>query len=372
MKDFHYYLFRQQSGGEMEIIMKKKRIKQLCLSTTLALGTILCVENCYAYQFLEDTNYMFRNPADVSFYIEHDYDYYDTYAPLIKEYVPKWNINSEIKAYFKDSASANVHFYFSTLDNGLYGECDALNKSRRNINLYRAWFKTDLTKKAETVVHEMGHAFGLAHTQSYNDSISVMREFGFNNKPYPLEDDRNAIAALTNGGYREFPEKQLRKEKNIPAKTDVFNSLEEMEKYSPIIIKGRKMIEEEPSYEFNKKGEIITSYTLSKVEVEEIIKDDANELDIGKNISILENEALNIMTQQIEHRANYKKTETDKEYYLFIYKASNGEWYIPSGVTFGKIPIDENEEMLYKENSKRDSALYPQEKIAKEVYEKYK
>lgn len=39
----------------------------------------------------------------------------------------------------------------------------------------------------------MGHALGLDHTQTINESIS--RDIGFNNKAYPLNDDILGIRA---------------------------------------------------------------------------------------------------------------------------------------------------------------------------------
>ena len=41
----------------------------------------------------------------------------------------------------------------------------------------------------------MGHALGLDHTKTINESISVMRALGFNNKAYPLNDDILGIRA---------------------------------------------------------------------------------------------------------------------------------------------------------------------------------
>ena len=46
-----------------------------------------------------------------------------------------------------------------------------------------------------------GHAVGLAHTQPSNNLISVMREFNFNGKAYPLSDDKKGIAAIYKWQY---------------------------------------------------------------------------------------------------------------------------------------------------------------------------
>jgi len=49
------------------------------------------------------------------------------------------------------------------------------------------------TTRQETVAHEMGHCWGLNDVTATN---ALMRGSGFNNNAYPLQDDKNGIAAL--------------------------------------------------------------------------------------------------------------------------------------------------------------------------------
>ena len=51
-------------------------------------------------------------------------------------------------------------------------------------------------RKNETIVHEVGHALGLAHCASAYNSISVMRATGFNDVAAPLMYDGYSIAKL--------------------------------------------------------------------------------------------------------------------------------------------------------------------------------
>lgn len=65
----------------------------------------------------------------------------------------------------------------------------------RRIIYYKSFKSLSAANKRETVVHEVGHTIGLSHTQQRNNSISVMRDYRFNGKAYPLSDDKKGINA---------------------------------------------------------------------------------------------------------------------------------------------------------------------------------
>ncbi|MBB6696609.1 matrixin family metalloprotease [Clostridium algidicarnis] len=89
----------------------------------------------------------------------------------------------------------NIYQGFVDTDNGTYGVCYYNTNRQSDIRYYRAFKNASSAVRNETVVHEVGHAIGLSHTQSVNNTESVMRATGFNNKAYPLSDDKAGINA---------------------------------------------------------------------------------------------------------------------------------------------------------------------------------
>ncbi len=71
-----------------------------------------------------------------------------------------------------------------------------IKKNRKRVVFYKPWFSETDLHKAETSIHEMGHALGLAHTQDKNVKKSIMRAVGFNNKCKLYRDDIRGIKSL--------------------------------------------------------------------------------------------------------------------------------------------------------------------------------
>jgi len=107
-----------------------------------------------------------------------------------------WNY-SGAKVYVKSSSSGYINIYQGVVntDNGNYGVCYYNNSRQSDIRYYRAFINASSAVRNETVIHEVGHALGLSHTQAANNSKAVMRATGFNNKAYPLADDKAGMNA---------------------------------------------------------------------------------------------------------------------------------------------------------------------------------
>lgn len=150
--------------------------------------------------------------------------------------------------------------------------------------------------------------------------------------------------------------------------------MQELENATPIIVKGIKTYENEPSIRKNEYGETTAVYTLSSFKIKEVFKNNTDALITNDSeIPILENEAYDKKTDTTYHIAGYKKMKTNNEYILFLYYSASDDWYVPKGVTFGKIPVDNTEENLYLETNEisRSNEKPIEDIIADQVREKY-
>ncbi len=143
-----------------------------------------------AYRF---NDWTLTNPQDVKFLISTTVGSYST---MVTTCTKKWEACPEIKVRAVEGEH-NIYFYARyDMDSGAYAIARHYSNDSHTVTLYRR-FHQELSnvEQQETVVHEVGHCLGLAHCEEENNTISVMREKGFNNKPYPLSDDKQGIAA---------------------------------------------------------------------------------------------------------------------------------------------------------------------------------
>lgn len=136
------------------------------------------------------------------------------------------------------------------------------------------------------------------------------------------------------------------------AKIRYYESFEELESSANVIVRVRKTEKEEnivvhPEPE---KQEICYGYTKSMVKVEQIMKNTSGQqIAIGDEIQVLENQFTNIDedTKVTYHVEQYKMMEVDHEYILYLDYSEKEQWYGILGVLQGKIPVAEDEDILF-------------------------
>ncbi|PET68743.1 hypothetical protein CN514_09655 [Bacillus sp. AFS001701] len=175
--------------------MKKKVIASLI--TVGLISPLFGANSAHAYGLFTSSDCpKVSHPKDIYYWVDGRFQNYSGKWTEVTESVNKWDALSEVEFTKRVDlpGGADIKVEYGDFFNGdLYGKY--FLGSRGNTIIYKKWFELTATEERETVVHEVGHALGLKHTQETNDSISVMRQYGFNNKDYPLSDDKAGIAA---------------------------------------------------------------------------------------------------------------------------------------------------------------------------------
>ena len=159
------------------------------------------------------------------------------------------------------------------------------------------------------------------------------------------------------------------KEEVVCAKVDNYDNIEELKEDADIIITGTKINEEPSQVFYAENGCINLGYTLSDIRIDSINTTTPNSaLSVGDTIKILENEFFDEKSNTNYHIDGYCKMKNNESYMLFLRYSEDNAWYIPLGVVFGKVPIDENEDNLLTDDLELKNKV---DTLSNEIYEEY-
>ena len=154
----------------------------------------------------------------------------------------------------------------------------------------------------------------------------------------------------------------------VSAKTDSYESVEELENASDLIVIGTKVKELESDVVYDENEVYQIAYTYSSFQIDEIVSNKVKES--NKEITIFENQAYDKKYNRILHIAGYTNMLEGNKYILYIELADEG-YYITIAVTIGKVPLTNSEingTKLKMKNAEDDEIV---EKLHKEIQKKY-
>lgn len=182
------------SFSKRKDVRLNKALQRLCCFVLVFL--VLAFSNLPKAQAYNFNGFVLSNPTNISYSISSTVG---GYISGMSNFVEIWSgFCSEVSfAQQAWTGTENIGIYGNlNLSNGTYAICAHANNNRHVITLFNDYTQATSVEQHETIVHEVGHALGSAHCQPAQESKSVMRANDFNNKPYPLSDDRAGISAL--------------------------------------------------------------------------------------------------------------------------------------------------------------------------------
>ncbi len=139
----------------------------------------------------------------------------------------------------------------------------------------------------------------------------------------------------------------------VDAKTVSFESLEDMEEYSTVIVRATRL-EGEEGIIAKQDGHIASGYSYSTVKITEIYKDTSGQLQAGDEITLLENEVYDEEENIVYHIAGYNMLVPEEEYLLFLTKnaAEGTDYYVAAGVNYGTVSLGEDGRTAQRKDSR--------------------
>lgn len=129
------------------------------------------------------------------------------------------------------------------------------------------------------------------------------------------------------------------------AKIISYENADEVINDSVLIVRAKKTDETPKAYPIE--HSLLDSFTLSTVKVEEVFKNSNDPtIVVGSEIDILESQWTDEKTKTVHHTEGYLKMETGREYVLLLGYNPSVDNYYPTGLLYGKIPVNDGEKLF--------------------------
>lgn len=157
----------------------------------------------------------------------------------------------------------------------------------------------------------------------------------------------------------------------IDAKIDSYQTIDQLENASDLIVIGTKTKELESNVIYDENEGYQIAYTYSSFKIDETIKNNVNES--NNEIKIFENQAYDKKTNKTFHVAGYTNMIEGNKYILYL-SLSDDNYYIPLAVTFGKVPLNKSEINSDKIKMENSDETNPEivDKLHQQIQNKYK
>lgn len=149
-----------------------------------------------------------------------------------------------------------------------------------------------------------------------------------------------AVTGCAGSNFAAAKPMEAMKHSIADAKTDSFDSLEELESAAELVVKAEKLPEEE-NVITRSQDTVVSSYTFSKVKIKTIYKAAGPDMKEGDILTILENQAKDEENNVIYHVAGYNMMVRGCDYLLFLKEASRDgkKYYVSLGVNYGTVSL---------------------------------